>query len=465
MSSGNTYVEAREVTTQGPVGKLCGSLCCSCLGVFLYFGALALLAYNEQSTVCAAKALLELRDAYEEVDCSGESARKEGAIHISCPLVEDSLVSWTPQDFGDHLLQGAFEVQAAKMRQEVQMLQCVETKHSETRKQHDKTVKVESYTYALEWRGSWVDSSSFRAFSGPQEAKDALWRGCGNFRGNPRPQMPVGSRTLTAPQLRLGAFDVTRFLGDISTKTPVRLTQTGARRVAKDGKAYTWREFEDYYGSRAESEWNQARTQVQLRGNTAQTCEEEELGCLRISYFQSSATHGSHIGKLSGRANGLVKTRSWRASASWLCSNVPLDLFAEGVHTAEELIEAEEQTNTAKTWALRALGAVLAVLGVFMFLNPLQTLAELVNDFFQWFRSVPLLGSALLFLGDCVGAFVGCGLALVALAVGAPSALLVISLSWCVMRPLLGIPLAFLSAAALSWGVRSLLRAPKQKGN
>eukprot|EP00439_Symbiodinium_sp_Y106_P039179 s3250_g4.t2 len=146
---GSTYQEARVVHDGGDsvLGKLCGSLCCSLLGLAMYFGALISLVHNETSTVCVQRALQAAR-GNRQVDCDGDVAGDEGKlIYFSCPLAAESLPRHSPRDFGAAWLQGAFEEEAVKMRQEVTMLQCVEEKRSERQKQGDKTVQVDSWTY------------------------------------------------------------------------------------------------------------------------------------------------------------------------------------------------------------------------------------------------------------------------------------------------------------------------------
>eukprot|EP00434_Breviolum_minutum_P012546 symbB.v1.2.011054.t1/scaffold728.1/size168468/2 len=151
MQQGNTYVEAREVRRQGPWSKLCGSLCISCLGIIMYWGSLIMLAKNEQSTVCTQQALTKVAKVYEEVGCGG-APNDNGAIYFSCPFAEESLPLRESKDFVSWL-DGAFSVKAVKVRQDVQMLQCVETRKTEERKDGGKTYKVDHYSYNLEHYG------------------------------------------------------------------------------------------------------------------------------------------------------------------------------------------------------------------------------------------------------------------------------------------------------------------------
>eukprot|EP00440_Ansanella_granifera_P010773 gb/GFBE01011686.1/.p1 GENE.gb/GFBE01011686.1/~~gb/GFBE01011686.1/.p1 ORF type:complete len:504 (+),score=103.44 gb/GFBE01011686.1/:1-1512(+) len=483
---GNTYEEVREVGRggrggeSGPLGKLCGSLCCSMFGVMLYFGALFLVAHNETSTVCVQRALHSSRQLYEEVDCSGTALGDSSApLYLSCPIADSSMPGRSPADFGANWLEGAFWEKAVKVRQEVSMLQCVEKKHTERKKEGDRTVEIDRWTYSMEWSSSMKDSGNFKAWSN-NGARDALRAGCGhNFKGNPTSWNGLTSQTLAPERLMVGSFDLTRHLSQVSADTPVALksgryyapsSSTGPeRRIAKDGASYTWEEFQEYYGyERAEQEWNAGRpagsggsSEVSIRGNKVHTCNQEEIGCMRVSYYKSSATHASHIGKLSGRAAGQLKTRAWTAPSSWMCNgggSSQVDLFSVGAVTANGLVEAAESSNMASTWALRIAGIVMAVVGIMMFLNPLQTLANLVDEFFNWFRFIPILGWLLDTLGDAVAGAVSCAIFGVALGIGMPSALLILSLSWCAMRPMLGVPMLAACLVAIGLSLKSLMK-------
>lgn len=455
------------------MGKLCGSLCISCLGVVMYWGSLALLAVNEQRTVCTQRAFISAANVYEEVSCDGRAGGadlRNSAIFFSCPFAEESLVSRGPNDFGaKDFLGEAFRVKAVKVRQDVQMLQCVETKTTEQRKEGDRTIQVDRYSYDLQWRSGPVDATSFRAWSS-NAARDALRDGCGaGFHSNPN--FKLSSQTLMAPSLISGVFDLTRFLSqlDVSEAIPLKGGMGAPRRTAKDGQPYTWEEFEDYYQDSAWREWRaaaEAEPDGFLEGNVLHTCNYEKLGCLRISYFKSSATHGSYLGSQRlGRSP--VRTLPWKAPPSWMCKATDVDLFSgkEYLQSAEDLLREAERSNRAMTWLCRLLGAVAAVLGIWMFLSPIHSLVEIVEQFFHWFRVLPLLGDALGFLGSVVSGAVGCALLALALSLGLPSAMLVVSVSWCVMRPILGIPMLLCSLFGLALGLRKLFRAAKVKTN
>merc|ERR1719428_2293022 len=98
---------------------------------------------------------------------------------------------------------------------------------------------------------------------------------------------------------------------------------------------------------------------------------------------------------------------------------------------------------------MRMTGVLLAWLGVHLFLQPIQALADIVNDTMSWFKFIPLLGWGLDFLGDVVSGAVGLVLGIVSFGVAIPTSLVVMAVMWCVMRPLLGIPMLVAAIVAL----------------
>jgi len=466
------YEEVREVyhgraPKGNPLSQLCGSLCCSCVGVLLYFGALAGVALNEKGTVCMARAINAAHGEYQTVGCAAKHTEPSRGtlIYFACPLAKESLPMWQPKDFtGADWLDGAFNLQAVSIKQEVDMYQCKEKKESRTEKRGDKTVVIDSWKYNLQWDPTNIDSSNFKAWSN-EGAHQALMRGCGHdFKDNTLPLMR--SQDLRAPSLFAGTHDVSRHITSISIDAPVPLRQgtylvpqgTGVsgrshsqRRIAKDGEAYTRGEFIDYYGeARGTREWDNAK---QLSGggggraaavtsHAVQTCSSNalEVGCLRVSYRHSSATHVSHLAAAAGSGQ---RTEAWVAPATWLCGQgfARIDLFETGHKSGEELLASAEAYNTSMSWVGRVVGVIAAVVGVMLFFQPIQTIANLVDQFFDWFGVIPIVGRLLDFLGDVVSGAVGVTIAVISIGIGAPSALAVLSIAWCIMRPLLGIPM------------------------
>jgi hypothetical protein len=480
-SSGGTYQEVHYSRDVGGSG-LCGACGCSIVGLFLYFGALAGIAMNEVGTVCVSKALEFARQTYDVVDCNYHPKDKEpdyfrGELaYFSCPLGESSLEKFTPHNFkGARWLDGAFEEKAVKMRQEVSMYQCIEHKHEKTEKVSDKETRtVVTWEYRLEWSGSEVNSNNFKAWDN-NEALRALERGCGrNFKRNP-PMDMMQSETLSSGFMVAGGFDLTRLLDKVSVKEPVTIKQhpsgsysapltTGnSKRLARDGQAYTRREFIEYYGEeQGVKAWETARPEgggkAKVGLNTVQTCVQPEVGCLKLAYFKSSIRHISHMAKLDA---WLSLTKPWRAPSSWMCSSSSgsnsVDLFEEYAVSADELVDSAQSSNTAMTWLFRLCGFIAVVVGVYCFLQPIQAVADMVDKFLDWFKFIPILGWGLDFLGDVVSGAVGFAIVLISFGIGAPSAIAVLSVSWLVMRPVIGVPMLLGSFMFFAWTVKQML--------
>ncbi|CAL1136290.1 unnamed protein product [Cladocopium goreaui] len=115
---------------------------------------LAALALGDPSMILGWKRWVLGAGSPEERDLCRQVANT-GAV-VRATLLEESLVSRGPNDFGaKDLLGEAFRVKAVKMRQDVQMLQCVETKATEQRElEGDRTIKVEPEIEGSPWHRS-----------------------------------------------------------------------------------------------------------------------------------------------------------------------------------------------------------------------------------------------------------------------------------------------------------------------
>lgn len=194
-------------------------------------------------------------------------------------------------------------------------------------------------------------------------------------------------------------------------------------------------------------------------GDSVYTCEPSspEVGCLRVSYKQSTATHASYIGQVfpDGR------TRAWHAPHSWMCSgrgsSSAVDLFFPRALEAQEMIDLGQPSNSTTAWIFRISGVAAAVIGIICLLQPLQAAADLVSYLTSFLGPIPLIGPLVEFLGDAVSGMVGCAIMLVSCGIGVPSALAVLAFFAALMRPLLGVPLLIGCAAVLVFTFQKLM--------
>jgi hypothetical protein len=157
--------------------------------------------------------------------------------------------------------------------------------------------------------------------------------------------------------------------------------------------------------------------------------ERPRIGDLRITFLAASPAAASVVGAQAGDGFAPFATRAGDR----------LLLLAPGQVTAAEMFRDAETSNTILTWILRAVGALLMLIGFCLLGSPLSVVASVIP-----------------FLGSLVGAgafLVGLVLTLVA----APS---VIAVAWFFYRPLVAAGvLAFGLAAA--FGVSRLAGSRK----
>mmetsp|Transcript_24192 Transcript_24192/g.68530 ORF Transcript_24192/g.68530 Transcript_24192/m.68530 type:complete len:462 (+) Transcript_24192:97-1482(+) len=447
MSS--SFQEVRyESNAQNPVARMGNAVCCSLLGLFLmYPGGLFLLGWNEQRTVCVERAVLAAEEAMTEVKCNAEPRDYKGdLVFASCPVNSESLKEWSPADIrGVASVTGLFAEKALRLQMNAEMYQCVEEKHERKEKSRDgkETKTITTYTYKMQWRDHHIDSASFKSH---REAKDARYEGCWGMWDNPA--FTVTGETKSVQTLTAGSFDATRHMNSVPIDTPVQL-----RKEAIQAKPW-------FANKDAQPPQQLDSSNTVVGGEYLYTCDargDMPQGCMRLSFKTSSARHVSLLAKLN--ADGT--SRGWRSPGSWMCSSRSsssvVDFFAPRDVSADDAITDLLLSNGSMKWLCRLGGILLAWFGIHTFLSPIQALADIVNDATSLFRCIPILGWALDFLGDVVSGAVGCVLTMVSFGVAVPTSLLVMSVMWVFMRPLLGIPMLLAGLVGLFFAGQQMI--------
>lgn len=227
-------------------------------------------------------------------------------------------------------------------------------------------------------------------------------------RGHTNPVMTYQSRDLLAPGTRLGAFAVPdsllRGFGE-----PKRLAATDAQvnalqiRVSKpvalnDGVLYVGRDPS-----------------------------QPAIGDMRISFAEVPLQTASVVAAQAGSGFAPFPTHT----------GTTVELIAAGAVPAKVMFQHAEEENVTLTWVLRLIGVVVMLSGFNFVLRPLA-----------------VAGSVIPLLGDVVGA----GTFLVALVCTVAIAPTVIAFGWLWYRPVIGIAVLMVGAAA-TWGLTRLLRA------
>lgn len=104
-------------------------------------------------------------------------------------------------------------------------------------------------------------------------------------------------------------------------------------------------------------------------------------------------------------------------------------MLSYGTLSAGQMFKSAEEENAMLTWLLRLVGFVVMALGLGLILHPFKVLGDVL----------PFVGSLL-----------GSGIAIVAVLIAGSLSLVTIAISWIVFRPLLGIGLLAVAAAAIA---------------
>ena len=284
--------------------------------------------------------------------------------------------------------------QAIHLRREVEMFQWLEDTSSKTEKKvGGSTETTTTYTYRQGWSDRHHDSRSFQQPS---------------WHRNPT-SMPYGERTVSAQDVRVGAFRLSPGLiqrmsgwADLSVRTasPSGPGLAGRTRVAAGGL---------YVGR------DPARP---------------EVGDLRVSFQQVPP------GVIS-----LVALQSGNSFLPYQSKNGPVQLLRSGTATAAEMFAAARQANKTLTWILRLVGLLTMTLGFRLILRPFSVLADVL----------PALGN-----------LVERGAGYLALLISIPLSLAVIAFSWIAHRPLLAIGVFFLVGLGVFFLVRKVSAARRE---
>lgn len=406
--------------------QIWASSCVSVLGLGLCLAALGLVAYSEQGAVCVQQHLGVAMASHVDVECdfAGAGYSADKLVHFSCPISQLSLPELTPDQFnGNSGLMEGFRLRALKVRQDVSMYQCREVAHSHRERRGNQTLEVHTWTYLRVWSSLHIDSDLFAGFTNVA-AKPSMESGCGEaFIGNPA--LPISSVTLSANSLMAGQFsqfNASRHIERIAADDPVRIAP-GSYTLPRSAQP-------------------DKQIPARLDGDSLLTCslDSPTIGCLRVTFWRSQATHVSGLSKLGKHAGSIWHMESWQAPQFWLCSaesfSSHIDLFLAGDHEAHEMIWEEEVSHPSHTWISRAVGIALVVLGICMFLQPIQIAAD---QFYGWIHNIPCLWQPLDFLNDVVSGTTCCAIFLLSIGVGAPTAVIVMAIVWCLVRPVPGL--------------------------
>jgi hypothetical protein len=305
-----------EVTNQGFLSRIFGSIVGFILGPILIIAAIFLLSWNEGRAVHAIRGLGEAAQVAVEADANSPAPANEGKlVHVVGPAT-------ATQAIGDSDLGVNFSNQVAVAR-DAQMYQWRENKKDET---HDKLgggqETVTTYTYEKVWSNSAIDSADFR-----------------HPEGHENPAMPFASTQFAASDAKLGGFAL-----DADTLKLIDLT--------------------DELHPDAPSGWSASQGAL-YKGNP----DSPQVGDMKVAYHGLAS--GSTISVLAAQSHG--------GFSSFVTGNgYGLQMAETGNHSLSEMIAQKKKEESLLTWILRGVGFFLMFIGAVMFLSPLSTVASVI---------------------------------------------------------------------------------------
>ncbi len=145
-----------------------------------------------------------------------------------------------------------------------------------------------------------------------------------------------------------------------------------------------------------------------------------KVGDVRVSFQVVNPTTVSLVGVQTGQSFTPYQT----------ATGTTILLVEEGSLTAPQMFKKAQDANTFMTWLIRLGGFFLMFLGIFMLFRPIVVFADVV----------PLFGTM---LGAGIGLFAFLGAAILSF--------ITIAIAWVVYRPVIGITMLGLAAAAFYW--------------
>lgn len=381
-----------ETTSTGWFSKIGNAFWMVLLSPLVMAGSAALLFWNEGEYLYRQVSLDEAKKAQVDVpDSSKLEADKMGKlVHLTGDAKSDETLE--DPEFG-------LKVKAIHLYRAVEMYQWVEKEKKEEQKKLGGGTETKTvYSYDKKWEGRPIDSGDFK-----------------NKQGHENPgAFPIQSKSETVKKVAVGAYHLSsKLIGEIDKKEPLTLDAEAVETSPwlKDRKDVQVSTSEVYLGDAASG---------------------PKVGDVRITFKQVLPAQVSVLAALG--ADGLLA--AWKASNGY-----EIERLMYGAESGDEMIKVMKAESETMLWLLRAVGAVLMVVGVGMVFKPLEVLADVI----------PMLGD-----------FIGWGTGLFAFVIGAAMSLFVVGVAWFYYRPLYGV-LLFVAGVALIMTVRMLFAKPRPK--
>jgi len=376
-----------EVTHESWFGRIRSAIMGIVIGPILILIAFLLLFWNEGRAIKRSKTLKEGSGAVVSVVAENVDPANSGKlIHVTGKADTDARL--TDYDFN-------VSVNALKLKRVVEMYQWEETSQSETKEKiGGETETVTTYTYNKIWSERPISSASFGKPAGHQNPGSIPYKSMQQIAG----KVTFGAFTLSSSLV--GKIDNFRRL-PIRRNTPLPAPLKYKAKVHDAGF---------YIGAYPQS---------------------PRVGDIRVQFKVVKPAEVSVIAK---QVRNTFEPYHTKAGGT-------IELLQTGVHTADAMLQKEQESNTQLTWILRLVGFLLMLVGLNSVFKPLSVIASFL----------PILGT-----------IVSAGTGLISFLLSGILSLVTIAIAWIAYRPLLAIILIVV-AAGLTVGIKRKLKKGEKK--
>ncbi|MDH4225425.1 MAG: TMEM43 family protein [Deltaproteobacteria bacterium] len=357
-------------------------------GIILFIVAFPVLFWNEGRAVHTAKGLEEGQAQVATVSADVVAPENQGKV-IHLVGRADTKEALSDPVFG-------LSKTALRFNRTVEMFQWKESSETKSKKElGGGETRETTYSYSTEWNEGLIDSRQFK------HPADHV---------NPA-QMEVSSTGQNARNPTLGGFQLGQGgVSELNNFKPVALSDADLAKVSGRYKGKLKVTESHFYTGDP---------------NTP------KVGDLRISFKEVAPGPVSVVAQQNGQ--GFVPFSTSQGTTIFMVE--------PGEHSSGEMFSSAFRANTITTWLIRIGGWLLMSLGLFMVVNPIKVLADVV----------PFLGTLVSF-----------GLGLVTGIIALVLSLITIAAGWIVYRPVLG-SLLLLLAVGVAGGFYYMAKQKKAK--
>lgn len=399
---------------------------CSCLGFLAFPCMLVGIYFNEKNLVCTQNAIGAYGDVVKTETCSNVTLKEGDAMYLNGCV--PAPLDWGPANWALPSTMTAPKFKGVSASLQIEMYQCVETATTECEDKDCKKKKTK-YSYSLEWSASYHGSSAFHKTTA---AKDA----CGVTANPSEPAwlktvgMGASASVRTGNDVKIGTGGYVlseNFIKQIPIDTPVTYDAATAKLfkgTTSDTSVHTLNMNDLALTGAAGAQW-------------ITTCPTTtKVGCIQMQF---KTTNPAVVASVAGGVTTGNKLDTWQAPPTWVCEPQGTGRVWTKAMTAEDAVASMSDSADTMAQILRFVLWLGCWATMYCAFYPLYAIIDIAGD---WLDNIPCIGD---WLEDFIEGLAGAMLCVGTCCCGTAFALLAISISWVIVRPMVGIPLLIVS--------------------